>query len=97
MERTGFEKVFCFLFGIFVFCVINGKRLEIFMLAALRFYEFFALLGGSAFFFIVDIFCIVSFNFGIDLIFFKSGIMLWFAANGQKELGRLTKADWQRF
>jgi len=28
---------------------------------------------------------------------FKSGILLWFAANGQKELGRLTKADWQRF
>jgi hypothetical protein len=61
MERTGFEKVFCFLFGIFVFCVIDGKRLEIFMLAALRFYELFALLGGSAFFFIVDVFCIVSF------------------------------------
>ena len=68
MERTGFEKVFCFFFGIFVFCVIDGKRLEIFMLAALRFYELFALLGGSAF--IVDVFCIVSINFGIDLMFF---------------------------
>jgi len=62
MDRPGrFEKLFCFLFAIFVIFAIKEKRLEIFMFGALQFYEFFALHGGSAFFFIVDVFCIVSF------------------------------------